>query len=88
MSPKDVTTIANLSLSWQFEYDDWLAAESGSPPVEEWRKKMYFATGANRKIRPETYRDEWDDDELILQAHEDFLRYLPTQGSPVIAPAL
>lgn len=71
----------------QFEYDDWLAAKSGSPLVEEWRKNMYFATSPNRIIRPETYRDEWDDDELMLQAHQDFLQYLPTQGSPAVAPS-
>ncbi|XP_006366746.1 flavin-containing monooxygenase FMO GS-OX-like 4 isoform X1 [Solanum tuberosum] len=61
----------------QFDYDDWLAAECGSPPSEEWRKQMYFISRKNKKTLPETYRDEWDDDDLIIQAHEDFVKYIP-----------
>lgn len=59
----------------QFEYNDWLASECGCPPSEEWRKEMYSATSKNRKVRPETYRDEWDDQDLAAQAHEDFKRF-------------
>ncbi|KAL3334873.1 hypothetical protein AABB24_031210 [Solanum stoloniferum] len=61
----------------QFDYDDWLAARCGSPPSEEWRKQMYFISRKNKKTLPETYRDEWDDDDLIIQAHEDFVKYIP-----------
>ncbi|XP_058224162.1 flavin-containing monooxygenase FMO GS-OX-like 4 [Rhododendron vialii] len=57
----------------QFEYNDWLATECGCPPSEEWRKQMYSETDKNRKVRPETYRDEWDDELLVAQAHEDFV---------------
>ncbi|KAH7862146.1 hypothetical protein Vadar_000721 [Vaccinium darrowii] len=59
----------------QFEYNDWLASECGCPPSEEWRKEMYSAASKNRKVRPETYRDEWDDEDLAAQAHEDFRRF-------------
>lgn len=59
----------------QFEYDDWLATECGYPAVEEWRKLMYMAACKNRKARPESYRDEWDDDHLVAQAHEDFKKF-------------
>lgn len=59
----------------QFEYDDWLAAQYGCPVSEEWRKQMYLAVSKNRRARPETYRDEWEDDHLVLQAHEDFKKY-------------
>ncbi|KAL0312829.1 UNVERIFIED_CONTAM: Flavin-containing monooxygenase FMO GS-OX-like 4 [Sesamum radiatum] len=59
----------------QFEYDDWLAAKSGSPLTEEWRKKMYFAAGRRKRSMPEMYRDRWDDEDLISQAHEDFKRH-------------
>ncbi|KAI5328541.1 hypothetical protein L3X38_027938 [Prunus dulcis] len=59
----------------QFEYNDWLAALCGCPVSEEWRKKMYLEVSKNRHARPETYRDEWEDDHLILQAHEDFKKY-------------
>ncbi|KAG0490322.1 hypothetical protein HPP92_007185 [Vanilla planifolia] len=57
---------------YQFEYDDWLASQCGYPLVEEWRKKMYEATWKNKFARPDAYRDEWDDDDLIVLAHEDF----------------
>ncbi|CAH9102592.1 unnamed protein product [Cuscuta epithymum] len=60
----------------QFEYDDWLAAECDFPAIEEWRKEMYEVTSQRRREQPETYRDEWDDEHLILQAHQDFHRYL------------
>ncbi|KAF8412409.1 hypothetical protein HHK36_000373 [Tetracentron sinense] len=65
---------------YQFEYNDWLAAQCGCPPSEEWRKKMYYATGKNRVARPETYRDEWEDQHLVLQAQEDFIQYSPNGG--------
>ncbi|KAK9927507.1 hypothetical protein M0R45_024688 [Rubus argutus] len=60
---------------YQFEYDDWLAAQCGCPVSEEWRKQMYLAVSKNRRARRETYRDEWEDDHLVLQAHEDFKKY-------------
>ncbi|KAF3648099.1 hypothetical protein FXO38_18346 [Capsicum annuum] len=63
--------------SLQLDYEDWLAAECGSPPPEEWRKQMYFITGERRKTRPESYRDQWDDGDLIIQAHQDFVQYIP-----------
>ncbi|KAF6152992.1 hypothetical protein GIB67_021597 [Kingdonia uniflora] len=58
---------------YQFDYNDWLAGECEFPASEEWRKQMYTATGKNRIARPETYRDEWEDQHLVLQAQEDFL---------------
>nr|GMD95976.1 flavin-containing monooxygenase FMO GS-OX-like 4 [Ipomoea batatas] len=61
----------------QFEYDDWLAARCDFPPIEEWRKEMYFGTGLRKRGQPETYRDLWDDEHLISQANEDFMRYIP-----------
>lgn len=65
----------------QFEYDDWLAAECDYPPIEEWRKEMYYVTSQRRSEQPETYRDLWDDEPLISQAHEHFLRFLPKTPS-------
>ncbi|XP_057810999.1 flavin-containing monooxygenase FMO GS-OX-like 4 isoform X1 [Salvia miltiorrhiza] len=55
----------------QFEYDDWLAAKSGSPPIEEWRKQMYWASGRRKRSAPETYRDEWDDQDLMALAYQE-----------------
>lgn len=61
---------------YQFEYDDWLATQCGCPPTEEWRKQMYVETSMRKRARPETYRDQWEDDQLVSQAHDDFLQYL------------
>ncbi|KAI5017926.1 hypothetical protein ZWY2020_042814 [Hordeum vulgare] len=66
----------NFSGGYQFEYDDWLAEQCGHPPIEEWRKLMYAANAKNKAARPERYRDEWDDDDLVAQASEDFKKYL------------
>ncbi|EXC26263.1 Flavin-containing monooxygenase FMO GS-OX-like 3 [Morus notabilis] len=60
----------------QFEYDDWLAVQCGCPPYEEWRKQIFFAVARMKHARPETFRDEWDYEDLILQAHHDFIKYL------------
>ncbi|KAJ9147744.1 hypothetical protein P3X46_029870 [Hevea brasiliensis] len=58
----------------QFDYNNWLAAQCGCEGIEEWRKQMYCATSNNRRLRPDTYRDEWEDDHLILEANEDFIQ--------------
>ncbi|XP_071723578.1 flavin-containing monooxygenase FMO GS-OX-like 4 [Rutidosis leptorrhynchoides] len=56
----------------QFEYNDWLGAQCGYPGSEEWRKEMYILAGKYKRTRPETYRDDWDNDHLVLQAYQDF----------------
>ncbi|KAL6550199.1 hypothetical protein OROMI_020687 [Orobanche minor] len=56
----------------QFDYNDWLAAKSGSLPTEDWRKEMYYVTGRRKRSTPETYRDHWEDEHLIALAHQDF----------------
>lgn len=65
---------------YQFEYNDWIATQCGSPKTEEWRKKMYSAASLGRKERPETYRDEWEDDDLVLQAYQDFTKQISFKG--------
>ncbi|KAI3830392.1 hypothetical protein MKX03_033504 [Papaver bracteatum] len=59
----------------QFDYADWLAAESGCQPLEKWRKEMAKERDRNATTRPESYRDEWEDEDLIVQADEDFSQY-------------
>ncbi|XP_026394351.1 flavin-containing monooxygenase FMO GS-OX-like 4 [Papaver somniferum] len=63
----------------QFDHSDWLAAEIGCQPLEDWRKQMLKEHAKNYSARRETYRDEWDDEYLILQAQEDFCQYLPAE---------
>ncbi|KAL5551162.1 hypothetical protein UlMin_001338 [Ulmus minor] len=60
---------------YQFEYMDWLAVQCEIPAMEEWRKEMYDALCKNRSLRPETYRDEWEDGHLVLQAQQDFAKF-------------
>lgn len=67
-----------LEYNWtmlQFEYTDWLAVQSGCEGVEEWRIQMYLFAAEGKLSRVETYRDEWDDHHLILQAQQDFRKY-------------
>ncbi|KAJ6308296.1 hypothetical protein OIU76_017970 [Salix suchowensis] len=59
----------------QFEYDNWLASQCGCPGIEEWRVQMYDAAGKSKLLRPEIYRDELDDDDLVLEAYADFKKY-------------
>lgn len=59
----------------QWEYNNWIADQCGAPVMEEWRKQMYMAASKNRLLRPETYRDEWDDDDLVLEAEHEFANY-------------
>ena len=37
---------------------------------------MYNFNGINKAVRPESYRDEWDDDHLVAEANEYFKKYL------------
>ncbi|KAJ4713865.1 Flavin-containing monooxygenase [Melia azedarach] len=53
-----------------YEYMDFLAAQCGCPGMEKWRKEMEYATMKNVIARPGRYRDEWDDDHLIEEAHK------------------
>nr|BDH72886.1 marasmin synthase 2 [Tulbaghia violacea] len=68
-------THSHLTEEYPYEYSDCLAAKGGSPPPEEWRKQMYFAAERRRAGMRETYRDEWDDEDLISLAHQDFKNY-------------
>lgn len=36
---------------------------------------MYIAIGIYKKANLETYRDDWQDNELIRQAYEEFSKY-------------
>lgn len=56
----------------QSKYLDWISEECGCQLVEPWRKKQ-VDNGYGRLVsKPENYRDEWNDDDLIKEAYEDF----------------
>nr|QWJ73361.1 aliphatic glucosinolate S-oxygenase 2-1 [Isatis tinctoria] len=58
----------------QSNYLDWIAEECGCPPVEPWRSQQVDRGYQRLVSNPENYRDEWDDDELIQEAYEEFAR--------------
>ncbi|KAI9173406.1 hypothetical protein LWI28_000782 [Acer negundo] len=70
--PKRYTHTMN---DFQYEYNNWLAAQCRGPGFAEWRDQMMHANVKNRSIRPDTFRDEWEDEHLILEAQEEFIKY-------------
>ncbi|KAJ7959883.1 Flavin-containing monooxygenase [Quillaja saponaria] len=60
----------------QYEYNDWIAAQCECAAYQEWKKQMHFVTSKRKVERPETYRDKWEDNDLVLQAQEDFKKYM------------
>ncbi|MED6199286.1 hypothetical protein PIB30_074539 [Stylosanthes scabra] len=65
-----------VGLPWKWDYDNWIADQCGIPGVEEWRMEMYKFASKNKRLRPESYRDEWNYNELVLEAQRDFNKYL------------
>ncbi|KAK6250018.1 Flavin monooxygenase-like - like 10 [Theobroma cacao] len=51
-----------------FEYCDKYADYTGSPHLEEWRKQLCISALVNSFANLETYRDSYDDDELLQEA--------------------
>ncbi|XP_058744163.1 flavin-containing monooxygenase FMO GS-OX-like 2 isoform X5 [Vicia villosa] len=46
---------------FQADYKQWLVAEIGLPPLEDWRDNMWMECFKNFSEMKEMYRDEWDD---------------------------
>lgn len=59
---------------FQCEYLDWIADLCGFPHVEHWRDQEVTRGYQRLGNQPETFRDEWDDDDLMEEAYEDFAR--------------
>lgn len=65
-----------IDILFQSEYLYWLAAQCGAPPLEEWRRQMLTSLARTLTDLLANFREEWKEEELTLQAHEDFLQYL------------
>ncbi|XP_040986030.1 flavin-containing monooxygenase FMO GS-OX-like 9 [Juglans microcarpa x Juglans regia] len=52
----------------QFEYCDKYGDHVGFPHLEEWRKQLCISALINADANLETYRDSWDDHELLQEA--------------------
>lgn len=62
----------------QFDYNEWLAVQCGCIVEEERRKQMLNSNLKNIRARPGYYQDEWEDDDLVVQAYKDFIYYTLT----------
>lgn len=58
----------------QVEYLNWIAEQIGAPPGEQWRYQEIDGGYYRLATQSDTFRDKWDDDHLIVEAYEDFLR--------------
>ncbi|KAI3766883.1 hypothetical protein L2E82_16961 [Cichorium intybus] len=54
----------------EFEYCDKYADYVGFPHLEEWRKDLCISALVNSYVNLETYRDYYDDQELLQVAHQ------------------
>ena len=50
------------------QYCDKYGDYVGFPHLEEWRKELCLSALRNSDVNLETYRDSWDDDELLQKA--------------------
>ncbi|XP_058744161.1 flavin-containing monooxygenase FMO GS-OX-like 3 isoform X3 [Vicia villosa] len=59
---------------FQADYKQWLVAEIGLPPLEDWRDNMWMECFKNFSEMKEMYRDEWDDNywDSIIQNESAF----------------
>uniref|UniRef100_A0A5B7BLT6 Flavin-containing monooxygenase n=1 Tax=Davidia involucrata TaxID=16924 RepID=A0A5B7BLT6_DAVIN len=53
-----------------FEYCDKYGDYIGFPHLEEWRKELCISALKNADVNLDTYRDSYDDDELLQVAHQ------------------
>jgi len=59
----------NLSKSLlHLQYCDKYGDNVGFPRIEEWRKQLCLSALINSDANLETYRDSWDDHELLQEA--------------------
>ncbi|VVA92044.1 unnamed protein product [Arabis nemorensis] len=58
----------------QCEYLNWITEQCGFPHVEHWRDQEVVQGYKRLMFQPETFREEWDDDDLMKEAYEDFAR--------------
>ncbi|KAJ1406270.1 Flavin monooxygenase FMO [Sesbania bispinosa] len=67
-----------------FEYCDKYGENVGFPRLEEWRKGLCLSALINADVNLETYRDLWDDDELLQEAlHSPHFTQLGLEDSPL-----
>lgn len=61
-------THLNMFCFFTLQYCDKYGENVGLTPIEEWRKSLCISSLINADANLETYRDSWDDDELLQEA--------------------
>lgn len=60
--------------TFQVDHLKWLAEQIGAPRVEQWRIQQLEGGYRRFATESDTFRDKWDDDHLVVESYEDFLR--------------
>ncbi|ANM58707.1 flavin containing monooxygenase FMO GS-OX-like protein [Arabidopsis thaliana] len=71
-------------LDSQFVYNNWLADQCDYPRIEKWREQMFYKVFKRIQSQASTYKDDWDDDHLIAEAYEDFVKFPSNYPSSLI----
>ncbi|CAA0309950.1 unnamed protein product [Arabidopsis thaliana] len=71
-------------LDSQFVYDNWLADQCDYPRIEKWREQMFYKVFKRIQSQSSTYKDDWDDDHLIAEAYEYFVKFPSNYPSSLI----
>ncbi|MCO5597719.1 hypothetical protein L7F22_051800 [Adiantum nelumboides] len=61
--------------SCQFEYDNWLAEQCGCQAMKDWLIQIYINSSNRKHTLPDSYRDEWTDQELHDLAISDLKQH-------------
>jgi len=84
LSKKKAYINLNVFFWLQFVYDNWLADQCDYPRIEKWREQMFYKVFKRIQSQASTYKDDWDDDHLIAEAYEDFVKFPSNYPSSLI----
>ncbi|KAL9860904.1 putative flavin monooxygenase, FAD/NAD(P)-binding domain superfamily [Arabidopsis thaliana] len=84
LSKKKAYINLNVFFWLQFVYDNWLADQCDYPRIENWREQMFYKVFKRIQSQSSTYKDDWDDDHLIAEAYEDFVKFPSNYPSSLI----
>ncbi|CAM6023625.1 unnamed protein product, partial [Sphagnum balticum] len=59
----------------EFQYLDWLADQTGSEHLETWRSKMKILAFQHFFKNPDTYQDNWPDEDMHQEALSSLLQF-------------
>ncbi|KAG7646026.1 Flavin-containing monooxygenase FMO GS-OX-like 1 [Arabidopsis thaliana] len=71
--PEDAVVIS------QSDYFNWIAKQCGCTSIERWRERLYNVAIKKVFFGGDSYRDRWDDDQLIEEVYREFAKLKPNQ---------